>query len=82
MNAVIQTIGFAALLVSACFAVQIVRDLRSAARQRAADCHHFGPVTHGQMCTVHCSCGQTFSGMTENSARMSWLRHRRQEMPD
>ena len=79
MNAAIQTVGIAALLVAAWCAVSIVRDHRRAARQTAAGCHHFGPVTHGQMCTVHCSCGQSFTAMTEHSARMSWLKHRRQE---
>lgn len=45
----------------------------------AADRHALGHVTNGQTVSAHCACGQTFSGMTEASARMSWLKHRRQE---
>ena len=39
-----------------------------------------GTDASGQTATSYCTCGQTFTGMTADSAIASWAKHRRQEV--
>jgi len=76
----IATAGIALVILLAYVWVRLELAWRHIDADRAAARHALSHITHGQMASVHCCCGESFTAMTEDMARRSWVKHRRQEV--